>query len=143
MAKGQLGTVLRQIRRLVGASAGEGLTDGHLLQRFADHHDEAAFDSLLQRHGPLVSLASVGVCWAMSMTRRTPSRRRSLCCAASRRVGPARDRRWLLVHGRVSHRPVAKADAARRRERERRAAKMPTTETGDDLNTARSAAGTR
>src|SRR6516165_9385379 len=33
-------------------------TDGQLLERFAQRHDEAAFEALLARHGPMV----LGVC---------------------------------------------------------------------------------
>jgi RNA polymerase sigma factor (sigma-70 family) len=58
MAKGQLGTVLRQIRQLSGAQAHADLTDGQLLRRFVGHRDEAAFAALVERHGGLV----LGVC---------------------------------------------------------------------------------
>jgi DNA-directed RNA polymerase specialized sigma24 family protein len=34
--------------------AGAGLTDGQLLGCFIDHRDEAAFASLVRRHGPIV-----------------------------------------------------------------------------------------
>src|SRR5262245_52546618 len=58
MGNGPLGTVLRQIRQLVGSRVAAELTDGHLLERFAKQRDEAAFEALLRRHGPLV----LGVC---------------------------------------------------------------------------------
>lgn len=54
MANGHLQTVLQHIRRLAGVSRAAGLTDGRLLERFASCQDEAAFEALLERHGPMV-----------------------------------------------------------------------------------------
>lgn len=59
MVKGQLGNVLRCIRMAVRGPAARDLTDKSLLERFAAEHDEAAFEMLVQRHGPMVQ----GVCW--------------------------------------------------------------------------------
>src|SRR5262245_40431889 len=58
MAQGHLGSVLRQLRRLVGPQGVGGLTDAQLLERLITARDEAAFEVLLWRHGPLV----LGVC---------------------------------------------------------------------------------
>jgi RNA polymerase sigma factor (sigma-70 family) len=58
MADVQLGVVLRHVRKLVGVSAPAERTDGQLLDRFVRQRDEAAFEALLARHGPLV----LGVC---------------------------------------------------------------------------------
>src|SRR5690349_51992 len=41
-----------------GAAGADVPTDGQLLGRFVTGHDEAAFEELLRRHGPLV----LGVC---------------------------------------------------------------------------------
>jgi RNA polymerase sigma factor (sigma-70 family) len=49
MAAGRLGKVFRQVEALRGA--GE---DGELLERFVLSRDEAAFETLLRRHGPMV-----------------------------------------------------------------------------------------
>jgi RNA polymerase sigma factor (sigma-70 family) len=58
MAHAPLGTVLQYIRGLnVPATTGEA-SDGQLLERFATRHEEAAFATLLRRHGPMV----LGVC---------------------------------------------------------------------------------
>src|SRR5216683_242248 len=55
MANAQLSLVLRHIRKL----AGDGnATDRQLLHRFATQHEEAAFEMLVERHGPVV----LGVC---------------------------------------------------------------------------------
>src|SRR6266849_2785295 len=55
MANAQLSLVLRHIRKL--AAAGNA-TDRQLLHRFATRHEEAAFELLVERHGPVV----LGVC---------------------------------------------------------------------------------
>src|SRR5260221_8364631 len=49
-----LGSVLRQLRRLVGGADGEESPDGLLLEQFATARDERAFEELLARHGPMV-----------------------------------------------------------------------------------------
>lgn len=54
MPQGQLGLVIQQLRRLVGADSAPNGTDGQLLQRFVCDHDEAAFTTLAERYGPLV-----------------------------------------------------------------------------------------
>jgi RNA polymerase sigma factor (sigma-70 family) len=54
MASAPLGTVLRHIRQLASAPESQNRTDGQLLDRFADRHEQAAFAELVQRHGRLV-----------------------------------------------------------------------------------------
>src|SRR6266851_2607809 len=55
MANARLSLVLRHIRKL----AGDGnATDRQLLDRFATQHEEAAFEMLVERHGPAV----LGLC---------------------------------------------------------------------------------
>jgi RNA polymerase sigma factor (sigma-70 family) len=51
--KGSLGFILGQVRRVVHSCDG-GLSDAQLLQRFATCRDEAAFEVLVWRHGPMV-----------------------------------------------------------------------------------------
>jgi RNA polymerase sigma factor (sigma-70 family) len=58
MASTQVNPVLRFIRGLTATDAGGEPGDGQLLARFVRHRDEAAFASLLRRHGPMV----LGVC---------------------------------------------------------------------------------
>ncbi|OAI42293.1 hypothetical protein AYO40_00175 [Planctomycetaceae bacterium SCGC AG-212-D15] len=58
MARAPLGSVLRQLRKLVGGDTREETGDGVLLERFAGARDEQAFEELLARHGPMV----YGVC---------------------------------------------------------------------------------
>src|ERR1700730_11820151 len=52
MSKAQAASVLRHIRKLVDGS--NRLGDAELLERFTSRREEAAFDALLRRHGPLV-----------------------------------------------------------------------------------------
>jgi RNA polymerase sigma factor (sigma-70 family) len=53
--------VLRYIRKIAPAPEEAALGDGALLERFVARRDEAAFETLLQRHGPMV----LGVCRRM------------------------------------------------------------------------------
>src|SRR2546428_12624569 len=49
MTDGQLGQLLRR-----PAATTEEQTDAQLLKRFASQHDQAAFATLVKRHGPMV-----------------------------------------------------------------------------------------
>src|SRR5579884_214932 len=50
--------ILRQLRRAALLSAGDGPSDVQLLESFLIQRDEAAFEALVRRHGPMV----LGVC---------------------------------------------------------------------------------
>lgn len=54
MPRGHLGTVLQQLRRLLGPAEAEAVTDRQLLERFTVEHDEAALTEIVERHGPMV-----------------------------------------------------------------------------------------
>jgi cytochrome c peroxidase len=54
-------SILQSIRRLVEDESVRQLSDRHLLQQFSDHRDEAAFGTLLRRHGPMVLNVCRGV----------------------------------------------------------------------------------
>jgi RNA polymerase sigma factor (sigma-70 family) len=54
MATVQLGAIGRHIRNLVVDLKMGDQTDGTLLRAFLDHNDQAAFEALLRRHGPMV-----------------------------------------------------------------------------------------
>src|SRR5215218_1454915 len=49
--------VVETLRRVAGAEAGSA-TDAELLERFVHERDEAAFEAIVRRHGPMV----LGVC---------------------------------------------------------------------------------
>lgn len=54
MTEGQLTLVLQNLRRLIRRQAAGGLADRELLTRFVRERDEAAFEALVWRHGPMV-----------------------------------------------------------------------------------------
>src|SRR5215467_6226046 len=58
MATPRMDTVIRHLRWAVLRQDGAGWTDGQLLASFIDQKDEAAFEALVRRHGPMV----FGVC---------------------------------------------------------------------------------
>jgi RNA polymerase sigma factor (sigma-70 family) len=62
MASGGYGPVIRQVERLLeGGGTAVALGEAQLLRRFAVHRDEAAFEALVSRHGPMV----LGTCRRM------------------------------------------------------------------------------
>jgi RNA polymerase sigma factor (sigma-70 family) len=50
----RLETVLHHLRKLICPAAVTSLSDGQLLERFVSQHDQAAFELLVRRHGGLV-----------------------------------------------------------------------------------------
>jgi RNA polymerase sigma factor (sigma-70 family) len=58
MTSGYAGSVLHSLQRLFSAGTLSGSAERQLLQRFLVERDEAAFEAILARHGPMV----VGVC---------------------------------------------------------------------------------
>ena len=58
MATAQMDTVIRRLRRAASRQDEADWTDGQLLASFIDRKDEAAFEALVRRHGPMV----FGVC---------------------------------------------------------------------------------
>ena len=61
MPSGDLGSVLQHIRRAIGIQPAAESPDRELLERFVHRGEEAAFEALLRRHGPLV----LGACRRM------------------------------------------------------------------------------
>jgi RNA polymerase sigma factor (sigma-70 family) len=58
MAAGQVNRIVHQLRWLAHGCAERARSDGQLLERFISRRDDAAFEELLRRHGPMV----LGVC---------------------------------------------------------------------------------
>lgn len=54
MSHSPFGILLRQLTDSANEAACAESSDGHLLERFVTHRDEAAFADLLRRHGPMV-----------------------------------------------------------------------------------------
>src|SRR5271166_4787587 len=135
MAGAQLGAALRQIQRLFSEGSSTGLSDTHLLNRFATRRDEAAFAAILARHGPMVLAVCRGIL-------RDPSDAEDAFQATflvlARKAGSA----WVegqlggWLH-KVAYRIAvrASADAARHRQHERRAAEVAAVQyTREELN---------
>jgi len=115
----------RRLGTLFGAGTATGLTDGQLLDRFASRRDEgaeAAFEALVERHRAMVLHVCRGV---LGASQDVEDAFQATFLVLARQAGSIRKREsvgpWL--HGvalRVSAR--ARAEAARRRAHERRAA---------------------
>jgi Sigma-70 region 2 len=58
MSRSGLGNFLQQVRGVLGSLERRDRPDGELLSAYCSHQDQAAFATLVQRHGPLV----LGVC---------------------------------------------------------------------------------
>jgi DNA-directed RNA polymerase specialized sigma24 family protein len=61
MAGKRIGDTIRQFQRLFSVGTISGLTDDQLLARFVSQSDDAAFEALLERHGPMVLSVCRGV----------------------------------------------------------------------------------
>jgi RNA polymerase sigma factor (sigma-70 family) len=125
MAKANLGTVLRHLRRLGASRPGDDLSDCQLLDAFQHRRDEAAFAALLSRHGPTV----LGVCRrVLRQEQDADDAFQATFLVLVRQANTIRRHdslaSWLYgVALRTAQR--AKVDAARRRLREERAAVSP------------------
>ncbi|HZY85940.1 MAG TPA: RNA polymerase sigma factor, partial [Gemmataceae bacterium] len=124
MPAGELSTVLRYLHKVAALRRSGGLSDGALLKRFAARGEEAAFEALVQRHGPMV----LGVCRRVlgdaDEAEDAFQATFLVLLRSARSVGKAGSvGSWL--HG-VAHRTALKARAARaaRRKHERRVAVM-------------------
>jgi len=124
MTSGQLNQVLRQLCRLAGAGSVAELSDRRLLEAFIAQHDPAAFEVLVQRHGPLV----LGVCRRVLHDEHDADDAFQACFMVLARKASSIRRQesvasWLCG---TAYRIALKARAAasRRRDQERQAAQM-------------------
>src|SRR5438132_9830769 len=133
MANIQANPVLQHIRRMAGAAGELGeLSDRELLERFMAEHDEAVFETLVRRHGPLV----------LSVCRRVLSHEQdaedvfqAVFLVLARKADAIRKQAslgsWLFgVAYRLAQK--ARASAARRHAHERRVAAVAQTEIQPD-----------
>src|SRR3954470_1000564 len=120
MASGPRESVFREIDRVFNRGTVAALGEDELLGRFISRRDEGAFEVLVTRHGPMV----LGVCRRLL---RDPNdvadAFQATFLVLLRKAGTLQDPRRLgpWLHGvafRVASR--ARANSARRRERERR-----------------------
>jgi RNA polymerase sigma factor (sigma-70 family) len=133
MATATTHPLIHHIRRLAGTQPASDLPDAHLLARFAGSGDQAAFETLLRRHGPLV----LGVCRrVLGDWHAAEDCFQTVCILLARRAGSLRqpERLGPWLYG-VAYRTALKARdrAARRGASERQAAIPPAVEPADDL----------
>jgi RNA polymerase sigma factor (sigma-70 family) len=126
MADASFGIVLRHLRRLTGDDSLAAISDGQLLRHFAERHDESAFEALLARHGPMVW----GLCRRLLPDQHAAEDAfQATFFALARKAGSVRrpDALASFLYG-VAYRVASRlrAGAARRRDREGRAAPRPT-----------------
>jgi RNA polymerase sigma factor (sigma-70 family) len=133
-----MNSVLRHLRRAALRDDGAGLPDGQLLESFLARRDEAAFEALVRRHGPMV----LGVCRrVLGHAHDAEDAFQATFLVLARKAASLRPRAlvggWLYG---VAYRTALKARTmnARRRAREaragaRRAAERAHEETWDEL----------
>jgi TIGR03009 family protein len=129
----ELSALMGHIRGLVGAGDTGNVTDRDLLGRFARRRDEPAFGALVRRHGPMVLATCRRV---LRHEHDAEDTFQAVFLVLARKAGAIRWRRsvsaWLHeVAVRLARK--AKAQAARRRDRESRPECARATELGDDI----------
>jgi RNA polymerase sigma factor (sigma-70 family) len=122
MLNRQQKVILPHLSRLIGSPSGGDLSDGDLLERFLRLRDAAAFAELVRRHGPSV----LGVCRRVlhnSHDAEDAFQATFLVLARKARSISRRESLGSWLYG-VAYRVAlkARAEAARRRKHERRAA---------------------
>jgi RNA polymerase sigma factor (sigma-70 family) len=125
MAAAQVDVVIRRLRRAVLPQDEAGRTDRQLLASFIDQKDEAAFEAIVRRHGPMV----FGVCRRVARDHHDAEdafQATFLVLARKASSVSPGDRLANWLHG-VALRTAlkVKAMAAKRRGRERQVTEMP------------------
>ncbi|MHB1562072.1 MAG: sigma-70 family RNA polymerase sigma factor [Isosphaeraceae bacterium] len=115
MSTGALGGTLRHLRDLFGDGTTVGLGDGQLLARFAHSGDQAAFEALVARHGPMV-LATCRAILKHEHDVEDAFQATFLVLARKARSVRAGDALGGWLH-RVAYRAAVQASGARRRRR--------------------------
>ncbi len=133
MASEHHGTILRSIDRVFNQGSTTGLTEGQLLRQFATWGDEAAFEALVTRHGPMV----LAVCRRLLYDPHdVEDAFQATFLVLLRRAGSLRDTDPLSpwLHG-VAYRVAARIRArmACRPAQERKAARPEAVETASDI----------
>jgi RNA polymerase sigma factor (sigma-70 family) len=133
MANGQAGTILRYLRRLAGTESRGEWTDGQLLKQFTDDGDQAAFAVLVRRHGELVLTVCRRV---LGHEQDAEDSFQATFLVLARKAGSIRKETSLAswLYG-VAYRIALKTrvSAARRRIREKNAARALATHADSDL----------
>jgi RNA polymerase sigma factor (sigma-70 family) len=134
MARTASSPILQLIRRVRRDPRAEGSADQDLLQRFVDERDEAAFETLLRRHGPMVLDVCRGV---LRNEADAEDAFQVTFLVLARKAGSVRKAASLasFLHG-VAFRTALKAwdDSSRRQRHEARAPQRSTTTDPDELS---------
>jgi RNA polymerase sigma factor (sigma-70 family) len=131
MASSQLGRVISHLRGVARRRDEDGISDGRLLELYVRRRDEAAFEALVRRHGPMV----LGVCRRiLGNAIDADDAFQATFLVLVRKADSVRPRgmlgNWLYgVASRTAR--EARRLAARRRVKEREAATMPRAASGD------------
>lgn len=133
MASGSLAPVLHYLRKVTTPVAASDVPDAELLSRFSLHRDEAAFTTLVRRHGPMV----LAVCRRVLRDGHTAEDAFQATFLVLARKAGSLARPELLGHflyG-VAYRTAAKAktEAAKRRAREQQAVRPQEIDPDDEL----------
>ena len=130
MAAVELSRFVRRLRGVLAARETAGLTDAGLWERYVRERDEAAFETLLRKHGPMV----LGVCRRILRNEQDAEDAFQatflvLVRKAASLSSPRTLANWL--HG-VARRTALEARSSAARRRAREAALLPRTVTADD-----------
>src|SRR6516165_8974263 len=125
MANNQMSEVLQHLRKAALLRDGAGLTDGQLLEDYLRHREEAALTALVRRHGPMVW----GVCRrVLPNYHDAEDAFQATFLVLLRKAASIASRELLAnwLYG-VAHQTAlkARAQAARRRTRERQVTELP------------------
>jgi RNA polymerase sigma factor (sigma-70 family) len=133
MAKAASSPILQVIRRAFRDRRVEDSPDHELLRRFLSERDEAAFEALLRRHGPMILDVCRGV---LGNEADAEDAFQATALVLARKAGAIRKTASLAswLHG-VAYRTAlrARADSARRHRREARAPLRSTTTDRDEV----------
>src|ERR1700676_5550738 len=125
MAQGQMNRVIDRVRRAALLQNGAAMSDGQLLECFITDRDDAAFEALVRRHGPMV----LGVCRrVVGHAQDAEDAFQATFLVLVRKAASLRSRDLLgaFLYG-VAYRTAlkARAGAVRRREKEKQVKAMP------------------
>src|SRR5262249_25927914 len=125
MAKSRMNTVLQHLYRSVPPAEPERSTDAGLLEQFVARRDEAAFEALVRRHGPMV----LGVCRRVLRNHHDAEDAfQATFLVLARKAASVVPREMVAnwLYGVACHAArKAQTAAARRRQRERQGVAMP------------------
>ncbi|HLJ93928.1 MAG TPA: sigma-70 family RNA polymerase sigma factor [Gemmataceae bacterium] len=129
----QLSGVMQHVRSILLQQQVKGMTDGRLLELFLNHGDEAAFEALVRRHGPMV----LAVCRrVLHNIHDSEDAFQATFLVLARKAASIRPREMVgnWLYG-VAYRTAlgAKRAIRKRRAKEQRASEMPRRETANNI----------